>query len=181
MIGDAKSKMIDVSDDGEATADAGEFLVRSPGTSPGYWHGQTVHKISDDGFFSSGDLVRADEGHFTYVGRMKDLIVRGGSNISPIEVERALIVQPGIDDVAVIGLPDPNLGQRVAAAIVLASDADERAVLDAVEKAKAHLADYKLPERTIVVATIPRNNLSKVDRRAIEALFDRRDFHSMHN
>jgi long-chain acyl-CoA synthetase len=101
------------------SADFGELIIRSQSTSPGYWLGPDQLDHLPNGWFHSGDLMRREpDGQFRYVGRVKDLIVRGGSNISPVEVEVLLRRQIGIADAAVAGVPDSELGQRVGAVVV---------------------------------------------------------------
>jgi acyl-CoA synthetase (AMP-forming)/AMP-acid ligase II len=101
-----------------------------------------------------------------FVGRKKDIIIRGGSNISPVEVERVLLSHPLVNDAAVFGVPDPVLGQRVAAVVQLSSGVDDAALGDILSDTKQQLADYKVPELLLAVNAVPRNPLGKVDRRA---------------
>jgi long-chain acyl-CoA synthetase len=104
------------------------------------------------------------EGNCWFVSRKKDLIIRGGSNIWPVEVERALLVHPAVRDAAVVGVPDAKLGQWVAGFVQLA-DGEPKIALAAIQVDLAtRLADYKIPERWIVIDREPRNGLGKVDR-----------------
>src|SRR4029077_8485940 len=104
-----------------------------------------------DGWYHSGDLMRQGEGdELWFVGRKKDLIIRGGSNISPVEVEQVLLSHPLVRDAAVFGVPDPVLGQRVAAIVQLSSGAGDGVKLSSVlalraimNDTKQQLADYK--------------------------------------
>lgn len=143
----------------------GELVIRSPTTSPGYWESETdITPMPADGFHS-GDLVReVGPGLFRYVGRKKDLIIRGGSNISPSEVEDALRVHPDVIDAGVAGVADAEWGQRVGALVVLRESAGEGSVRAVVASVRGRLAGYKVPERVVVVDSIPRNALTKVDR-----------------
>jgi acyl-CoA synthetase (AMP-forming)/AMP-acid ligase II len=147
----------------------GELLVRGPSVSVGYWSGPGRIAAPGDGWFHTGDLMREeDDGHLLFVSRKKDLIIRGGSNISPIEVEQVLSAHPAVLDAAVVGVPDPVLGQRVVGLVRLA---DHQAKLeDILTDARAQLADYKVPERLEVVAEIPRNALGKIDRKSLLAM-----------
>ena len=148
--------------------ETGELLIRSPGTTPGYWLRSGQLDELSDGWFHTGDLMRrSSDGRLRFVARLKDLIVRGGSNVSPVEVEELLRRQPGIVDVAVAGLPDPELGQRIGAALVLATEASTSAAEEALAEARRSLADYKNPDVVILVDAIPRNALTKVDRAAV--------------
>jgi acyl-CoA synthetase (AMP-forming)/AMP-acid ligase II len=152
--------------------EVGELLVRGPTITPGYWTGSgRIDDPKRDGWFPTGDLMRQDgRDELWFVARKKDLIVRGGSNISPVEVASVLRTHPAVRDVAVFGVPDEVLGQRVAALVQLANGAGADAVRDIAAAAKARLADYKVPERWKVVSEIPRNALGKVDRKALLAI-----------
>ena len=150
-----------VSDD-----ETGELVIRSPATTPGYWTDAGTLDELPDGWFRSGDLLRREASDlFRYMGREKQLIVRGGSNISPVEVENVLRDDPAVIDVVVFGLDDQELGQRIMATAVLkaGTDASAEQILD---RARERLADYKVPERLIVTDAIPQNPSGKVDREA---------------
>jgi acyl-CoA synthetase (AMP-forming)/AMP-acid ligase II len=157
--------------------EVGEFLVRGPYVTVGYWVGpDRIDDATRDGWYHSGDLMRQGEGdELWFVGRKKDIIIRGGSNISPVEVEQVLLSHPLVRDAAVFGVPDPVLGQRVAAVVQLSRSAGNPALgatlaLGAILKdTKRQLADYKAPERLWAVDAVPRNPLGKVDRRAAAA------------
>jgi long-chain acyl-CoA synthetase len=151
--------------------EVGEFLVRGPYVTVGYWVGpDRVDDATRDGWYHSGDLMRQGEGdELWFVGRKKDIIIRGGSNISPVEVERVLLSHPLVCDAAVFGVPDPVLGQRVAAVVQLSSGADDAALGAILKDTRRQLADYKAPERLWAVDVVPRNPLGKVDRRAAAA------------
>ena len=159
--------------------EVGEFLVRGPYVTVGYWGGpDRIDDATDDGWYHSGDLMRQGEGdELWFVGRKKDIIIRGGSNISPVEVERVLLSHPLVRDAAVFGVPDPVLGQRVAAVVQLSSGAGGGVKLGSIlalgaimKDIKRQLADYKAPERLWAVDAVPRNPLGKVDRRAAAAV-----------
>jgi long-chain acyl-CoA synthetase len=112
--------------------------------------------------------MRQDEnGDLWFVSRQKHLIIRGGSNISPVEVERVLMAHPAVRDAAVVGVPDPDLDQRVAGFVQLADSvlgADLNEILAFVTK---RLANYKVPETLEIIDHIPRNTLGKIDRRML--------------
>jgi long-chain acyl-CoA synthetase len=101
-----------------------------------------------------------------FVGRKKDIIIRGGSNISPAEVEQVLLSHPLVREAAVFGVPDPVLGQRVAAVVQLSNGASDAALGAILSDIKQQLADYKAPEQLLAVDAVPRNTIGKVDRRA---------------
>jgi acyl-CoA synthetase (AMP-forming)/AMP-acid ligase II len=155
----------------------GEMLVRGPSLMIGYWKGPgCIDDPTIDGWFATGDLMRQGEGdELWFVARKKDLIIRGGSNIAPAEVEDVLRCHAAVRDVVVVGIPDQVLGQRVAALVQLAGEPVRGAVRDVLvcdilAYAKRQLADYKVPERLEVVARIPTTTLGKVDRASAVAL-----------
>jgi malonyl-CoA/methylmalonyl-CoA synthetase len=142
----------------------GTVEVRGPNVFLGYWGrpDATAAATRGDGWFVTGDRGSLDaEGRLTLVGRASDLIITGGYNVYPKEVEQALDLLPGIDESAVLGLPDPDLGEIVAAAVVLAPGA-ARPDAGAVAQACAHLARFKHPRRVEVVPELPRNAMGKV-------------------
>jgi long-chain acyl-CoA synthetase len=111
------------------------------------------------------------KGNLWFVSRKKHLIVRGGSNISPVEVEQVLISHPAVRDAAVVGVPDPELGERVAGFIQLVSTNPQNINLKNIRSYLAErLADYKIPEKLQIVSEIPRNALGKVDRKLLLSL-----------
>jgi long-chain acyl-CoA synthetase len=152
--------------------EVGELLVRGPNVTVGYW--ARPGRIDDarlDGWFHTGDLMRRGENDdLWFVARKKDLIVRGGSNISPVEVERVLMAHPAVRDAAVVGIPDAALGQRVAALVQLAGNPGNAVLGDIVVRTKTQLADYKVPESLKIVDEIPRNALGKIDRKSLAAM-----------
>jgi acyl-CoA synthetase (AMP-forming)/AMP-acid ligase II len=162
-----------VDDDGRDVprGEVGEFLVRGPYVTVGYWVGRDrIDDATDGGWYHSGDLMRQGEGdELWFVGRKKDIIIRGGSNISPAEVEQVLLNHPLVRDAAVFGLPDPVLGQRVAAIVQPSNGAGDAALGAILKDTKRQLADYKAPERLWAVDAVPHNPLGKVDRRAAAA------------
>jgi long-chain acyl-CoA synthetase len=129
--------------------EVGEFLVRGPYVTVGYWVApDRVDDATRDGWYHSGDLMRQGEGdELWFVVRKKDLIIRGGSNISPVEVERVLLSHPLVREAVVFGIPDPVLGQRVAAVVQLSSGAGNSALGAILNDTRRQLADYKAPER----------------------------------
>ena len=151
--------------------EVGELLVRGPSVTVGYWSGPGRISAPPDGWFHTGDLMREGEQHeLWFVSRKKDLIIRGGSNISPVEVEAVLMAHPAVCDAAVIGIPDPILGQRVVGLVRLAKDFGKSAIDDILDHTKVRLADYKVPEWLEVADEIPRNALGKIDRKLLLAM-----------
>jgi acyl-CoA synthetase (AMP-forming)/AMP-acid ligase II len=152
--------------------EVGELLLRGPNVSVGYWGGPNlIEGAPKDGWYRTGDLMRQEAGgSLSFIGRKKDIIIRGGSNISPVEVEAVLRAHPAVRDAAVVGTPDTTLGQRVAGFVQLEHDARPGIVNEILGAARTQLADYKMPERLQVVASIPRNATGKIDRKALLAV-----------
>jgi acyl-CoA synthetase (AMP-forming)/AMP-acid ligase II len=149
----------------------GELVTRSPTTTPGYWQDTGDYTPLPGGVFRTGDLARElSPGLLGFMGRSKDLIIRGGSNISPQEVEEVLRAHPAVIDAGVAGYPDDSLGQRVGALITLDG---QTSPVPSTEEIRAwavqRLAGYKVPERIRIVRSVPRNALTKIDRPAIIA------------
>jgi long-chain acyl-CoA synthetase len=159
-----------------AQGEPGELLLRGPQVFGGYWERpeETAKVVLDDGWIRTGDVVVMDEdGFFSVVDRIKELIITGGFNVYPSEVEDALRQVPGVVDAAVVGLPSAQGGEDVAAAVVLAPDAvfDEDAVR---QDCKERLAAYKVPRRVFVTDELPRSMIGKVLRRLVrEQLLER--------
>lgn len=151
--------------------DDGELLLRAPSLAAGYWTGPgQVESLLQDGWFHTGDVMRQGEGDdLWFSSRRKEIIVRGGSNISPAEVEQVLMGHPAVRDAAVFGVQDAVLGQRVAALVQLTNAVSDSVLDDIRASAMARLADYKVPERLHVVSAVPRNSLGKVDRTSLAA------------
>ena len=163
----AQIRLVDDEGRNVPRGEVGEFLVRGPYVTVGYWVApDRIDDATRDGWYHSGDLMRQGEGdELWFVGRKKDIIIRGGSP----EVERVLLSHPLVRDAAVFGMPDPVLGQRVAAIVQLSSGAGNAALGAILNDTRRQLADYKAPERLWAVDAVPRNPLGKVERRAVAA------------
>ncbi|WP_433393250.1 long-chain-fatty-acid--CoA ligase [Micromonospora sp. KLBMP9576] len=151
-----------------APGEAGELLIRGPQVFTGYWNrpAETAAVLLPGGWLRSGDIVVADaDGFVSVVDRIKELIITGGFNVYPSEVEDALRGAPGIRDAAAVGLPGEH-GEEVVAAVVLdeGADLDEAAVRAACRRG---LAGYKVPRRLVVVDDLPRSQIGKVLRREV--------------
>jgi acyl-CoA synthetase (AMP-forming)/AMP-acid ligase II len=149
------------------TGAEGEIRYRGPGRLLEYWGRPdlTADSIDDGGWWRTGDLGRLDDsGYLRVTGRMKDIIIRGGFNVSAREVEEAMLALPGIASVAVIGLPDPVVGERVCAVIEPAVGHEP----PALEQVRDHLANergmavWKIPERIEIVTQWPVTATGKV-------------------
>jgi long-chain acyl-CoA synthetase len=174
VVPGAQIRLVDGDGESVPRGEAGELWVRGPNVTPGYWAGPgRIEDPTFGGWFATGDLMRQGEGDdLWFVSRKKDLIIRGGSNISPIEVERVLKNHRTVHDAAVFGVPDAVLGERVAALVQLTDNASPAARDDVLASAKAELADYKVPERLEIVSEIPRNGLGKIDRKLLRATME---------
>ena len=140
--------------------------VKGPNVFKGYWRmpEKTKAEFRDDGFFITGDLGKIDpQGYVHIVGRGKDLVISGGYNIYPKEVESEIDQLPGVVECAVIGVAHPDFGEGVTAIVVRqpGSSLDERAILDAL---RDRLARYKQPKQIIFVDDLPRNTMGKVQK-----------------
>jgi long-chain acyl-CoA synthetase len=160
-------------DDGNEVpaGEVGEIVIRGHNVMKGYWERPeaTEESIDADGWFRSGDMAKLDEdGYFFIVDRKKDLIIRGGYNVYPREVEEILYEHPAVQEAAVVGIPDDSLGEEVAAAVVL----KEGETLDARElKAyvKEQVAAYKYPRKVWFLDELPKGPTGKILKREIEA------------
>ncbi|ALJ20287.1 long-chain-fatty-acid--CoA ligase [Microbacterium sp. No. 7] len=147
----------------------GELIVRGPQVFQGYFgRPEETEAVFVDGWFRTGDIVTIDDDGFVrIVDRIKELIITGGFNVAPTEVEHALRQHPGVADAAVVGLPDDHSGERVVAAVVLAEDGEDTEVDDIREFARGILTPYKVPRRVYVVDELPRSLIGKVLRRQV--------------
>jgi malonyl-CoA/methylmalonyl-CoA synthetase len=146
--------------------ETGILEVRGPNVFKGYWQmpEKTREEFRDDGFFITGDVAKIDaDGYVTIVGRSKDLIISGGLNVYPKEVESVIDRLPGVVESAVVGLPHPDFGEGVAAVIVC-EPAATLAEADVIAATKAELAGFKVPKKVVFVDGLPRNSMGKVQK-----------------
>ncbi|HEY7383898.1 MAG TPA: malonyl-CoA synthase [Beijerinckiaceae bacterium] len=151
------------------TDEIGMLEVKGPNVFKGYWRmpDKTEAEFRKDGFFITGDLGKIDErGYVHIVGRGKDLIITGGYNVYPKEIESEIDAIPGVVESAVIGVQHPDFGEGVTAVVVPEKDArlDEQQVVAAIE---GRLAKFKLPKRVIFVDDLPRNTMGKVQKNVL--------------
>lgn len=156
-----------------AQGQIGQIEVRGPNVFAGYWQmpDKTAEDLRPDGWFITGDLGKMDaDGYLQIVGRSKDLIISGGYNIYPKEIELLLDVVPGVEESAVIGLPHPDLGEAVFAVLVAKPGAvvDGGIVLIAL---RDQLARFKQPRDVVVVDGLPRNAMGKVQKATLRATY----------
>jgi acyl-CoA synthetase (AMP-forming)/AMP-acid ligase II len=164
-------RLVDENGADVTAGEPGEVRWRGPNASFGFLNQPELDRLAwdDEGYFRSGDLGVVDgDGYLRIVGRLKDMILRGGLNIYPAEIESLLFQIPAVQDVAVVGVPDARLGERACAVVVLR---DEGAPLTVEEMSAflggAGLARFKHPEYVLVVATLPRAASAKLDKSAI--------------
>ena len=153
----------------------GELLVRGPGVTPGYYRAprHNAQAFTPDGWLRTGDLVRRrPDGNLVVEGRIKDVINRGGEKICADEIEELLQEIPQIDRAAVVAVPDPELGERVCACVVLRPGAPAPTSLGEIRSmlTARGVAGYKLPERLEVVGQLPATAVGKVDKNALRGL-----------
>jgi malonyl-CoA/methylmalonyl-CoA synthetase len=144
----------------------GNVEVKGPNVFAGYWRmpEKTAEEFTADGWFKTGDVGRFDaKGYLTIVGRSKDLIITGGYNVYPAEIESYLNDTEGVAESAVVGVPHPDFGEGVIAVVVPkpGAELDEAALLGQL---KRQIANYKVPKRLFVVGELPRNAMGKVQK-----------------
>jgi malonyl-CoA/methylmalonyl-CoA synthetase len=153
--------------------EVGMIEVKGPNVFAGYWNmpEKTATEFRPDGYFITGDLGKIDSGGYLYiVGRGKDLIITGGFNVYPKEIETEIDAIPGVSESAVVGVPHADFGEGVTAAVVRTpgSPLDERAVLNALS---GRLAKFKQPKRIVFVEALPRNTMGKVQKNLLRERF----------
>jgi len=144
----------------------GIIEVKGPNVFKGYWRmpEKTKSEFRDDGFFITGDLGKIDnKGYVHIVGRGKDLVISGGFNVYPKEIESEIDAMPGVVESAVIGVPHADFGEGVTAVVVkhAGANVDESTVLKGLD---GRLAKFKMPKRVFVVDELPRNTMGKVQK-----------------
>jgi malonyl-CoA/methylmalonyl-CoA synthetase len=162
--------------------DVGVVAVRGPNVCRGYWQqpDKTAAEFRADGFFITGDLGYVDAAGYLYlVGRAKDLIISGGLNVYPKEIEAALDALDAVEESAVFAIPHADLGESVAAAIVLETAAAQRehaqVTAEILSAVRSSLAGFKLPRQLFIVAELPRNAMGKVQKALLRERYGRRD------
>jgi long-chain acyl-CoA synthetase len=150
--------------------EVGEICARSPGVMQGYWHSpEATAEALRDGWLHTGDLGYVDEeGYLFIVDRKKDLIIRGGFNVYPRDVEDALLEHPAIESAGVVGRPDEVSGEEVVAFVSLRPGA-EITGSELVDWARERIGGYKYPREVHIVDVVPLTNVGKVDRKALRA------------
>jgi fatty-acyl-CoA synthase len=174
----AQVKLVDAQGHEVGPGETGEVCIRADNLMRGYWSAQGQEQGQSglglqDGWFHSGDLgQRAQDGCITIVGRSKDMIISGGENIYPAEIENQLVTLPGVAESAVVGLPDARWGEVPVAVLVRAHDATGQALTaEAVlQHLQSRIARFKLPRRVVFMDSLPKSALGKVQKPALQAL-----------
>ena len=164
-------------DDGEEVpqGEIGEILVRGPTVMKGYWNrpDATAEVLSDDGWLKTGDMARMDDdGYFFIVDRKKELVIRGGFNVYPREIEEVLYEHPAVREAAVVGVPHESLGEEVAAAVVL-REGEEATPEELRDYVKQRVAAYKYPRVVWLTDELPKGPTGKILKREIDVPADR--------
>ncbi|MEU6483599.1 (2,3-dihydroxybenzoyl)adenylate synthase [Streptomyces sp. NPDC046887] len=170
---DDEIRIVDDEDEDLPTGATGHLLTRGPYTIRGYWRAPEHNRRSftEDGFYRTGDLVRLTEsGHLVVEGRAKDQINRGGEKIAAEEVENHLLAHPAVHDANVVAEPDPYLGERTCAYVILRADAEpvKAAALKAFVRGRG-LAAYKVPDRVVFTDAFPKTGVGKVSKKDLRA------------
>jgi fatty-acyl-CoA synthase len=171
---EAQVKLIDADGKEVGPGETGEVCIRAANLMRGYWRADGEPNTGlQDGWFHSGDLgQRAEDGCITIVGRSKDMIISGGENIYPAEIENQLVTLPGVAEIAVVGVADARWGEVPVAVLVRSPDAAGQAL--SAEAVLAHLqsriARFKLPRRVVFMGSLPKSALGKVQKPGLLAL-----------
>ena len=167
-VNGVEMKVVDDNGDEVPSGEAGEIVIRGHNIMKGYWkRPEATAEAIRDGWFHSGDIGRVDDdGYFYIVDRKKELIIRGGFNVYPREIEEVIYEHPAVREAAVIGIPHPELGEEVGAAVALkpGSTATEAEIRDHV---KANIAAYKYPRHVWFVDELPKGATGKILKREI--------------
>ena len=164
-------KLVDEDRNEAAPGEVGEIAIRGPNVMKGYWHrpDATAAAIDEDGWFYTGDIARVDEdGYYFIVDRKKEMIIRGGYNVYPREIEEVLYEHPAVREAAVFGVPHDELGEEVAAAVALKPGADVTAD-ELRDHVKSQVAAYKYPRHVWLVDELPKGATGKILKREIQA------------
>jgi malonyl-CoA/methylmalonyl-CoA synthetase len=162
-------RIVDERGQGVPVGVIGDIQVQGPNVFAGYWRmpEKTREEFTADGWFKTGDVGSQDaDGYVTIVGRSKDLIISGGYNVYPAEVEACINEWPGMDESAVIGVPHPDFGE-VGVALLVPKSGHTIDPEPLLAHLKTQLANYKIPKRCFVVADLPRNTMGKVQKKAL--------------
>jgi long-chain acyl-CoA synthetase len=163
-------KVVDEDRNDVAQGEVGEIAIKGHNIMKGYWGREdaTKESIDEDGWFYTGDMAYADEdGYFFIVDRKKDMIIRGGYNVYPREIEEILYEHPAVREAAVLGMPHEELGEEVAAAVVL-KEGENVATEELQKYVKEQVAAYKYPRKIFLLDDLPKGPTGKILKREIQ-------------
>jgi malonyl-CoA/methylmalonyl-CoA synthetase len=166
-------RVVDDADQPRPVGEIGHIQVRGDNVFAGYWQmpEKTKEEFTPEGFFRTGDMGRFDsEGYLAIIGRDKDLIITGGLNVYPKEIEEAIDALPGVAESAVIGLPHPDFGEAVTAVVVRKGGAAPTAEA-IIAELKGRMAGFKVPKAVHFVDDLPRNAMGKVQKNLLRQRF----------
>jgi long-chain acyl-CoA synthetase len=168
-IAGVEMKLVDEDGNDVAQGDVGEIVIKGHNVMKGYWNKpDATEEAIKDGWFHSGDMGQVDEdGYFFIVDRKKDMIIRGGYNVYPREIEEVLYEHPAVREVAVLGVPHDELGEEVAAVVAL-KEGESVSEDELREHAKEAVAAYKYPRKIWFVDELPKGPTGKILKREIE-------------
>lgn len=172
-IGDAQMRIVDIPSGRDVAAgEVGEVWIRSAQVMPGYWQNEdaTALVITEDGWFKTGDVGYLSDGYLYLCDRLKDVIVSGGENVYPTEIENVLMRHADVSDVAVIGVPSSRWGEEVKA-LVVAHATRVPTSRELMEFARASLGGYKVPKTIDFVGSLPRNASGKLLKKDLRAAY----------
>jgi malonyl-CoA/methylmalonyl-CoA synthetase len=167
-------RVVDDEDHPVAAGENGHVQVKGANVFPGYWRmpERNRDEFTPDGYFRTGDMGSlAADGYLTIAGRSKDLIITGGYNVYPKEIELAIDELPGVEECAVIGVPHPDFGEAVTAVIVPHGEHMPHSEAEIIATLKARLANFKVPKRVHFVDELPRNTMGKVQKNLLRERF----------
>jgi len=170
-------RVVDAGGRGVVPGTVGEIEVRGPNVCAGYWNqpDKTAESMTADGWFRTGDLGTFDgDGYLVISGRAKDMIISGGLNVYPKEIEERLDAMPGVVESAVIGVPDADFGEAVVA-IVIAQPGHSLTEATVVDALKRDIARFKVPKRVVFASELPRNAMGKVQKNVLRERFGSRE------
>jgi malonyl-CoA/methylmalonyl-CoA synthetase len=168
-----------IADENNAGLPAGEIggiQVKGDNVFSGYWRmpEKTREEFTADGYFKTGDVGKVDEqGYVSIVGRSKDLVISGGYNVYPKEIEELIDAMPGVVESAVIGVPHPDFGEAVTAVVVKKKDANELTDASIIQALKKEIANYKVPKKVFFVDDLPRNAMGKVQKNVLRETYQK--------
>jgi malonyl-CoA/methylmalonyl-CoA synthetase len=168
---DMELRIADEKDEPLGPGEIGEVQVRGPHVFPGYWglEDKTAEALTGDGYFKTGDIgSMATDGRLTLAGRSTDMIISGGYNVYPKEIELLLDQQPGVEESAVVGLEHPDFGEAVTAFVVADERVTEETLFAALEES---LANFKRPKSYVFLDELPRNSMGKVQKASLREAY----------